>query len=195
MSSTPIKLIVGLGNPGARYVETRHNAGFLVVDELAKNWNSSFRSKTFSFSKTLAEEAKTEPLLIKPLTFMNLSGQAVQAYQTKLKLKPEQILVIHDDLDLPLGKLRFKAGGGGAGGQNGIKDIIRRIGPDFIRLKIGIDRPPQEWKVENWVLSKFKPEEKELIHKVIHNATKAVDKLLIEGLEPTMAEYNRLDLR
>ena len=195
MSPQAIKLIVGLGNPGPRYQETRHNAGFLVVDALAKNWQLSFRSKRFSLRKVVAEEAQNNVVLINPLTFMNLSGEAVQAYQTKLKIKPEQILVIHDDLDMPLGKLRFKAGGGGAGGQNGIKDITRRIGPDFLRLKIGIDRPPEGWKVENWVLSKFKPEEKDLIHRVIHTSTKAVDKLLADGLEPAMAAYNGIDLR
>ncbi len=195
MSGQSIKLIVGLGNPGPRYSETRHNAGFLVLDHIAKNWQLSFKTKPASLRKALAEEAKNDLILIKPLTFMNLSGEAVQAYQSKLRLKPEQILVIHDDLDMPLGKLRFKDGGGGAGGQNGIKDIIRRIGPEFIRLKIGVDRPPEGWKVENWVLSKFKPEEKELIHRVIHKAAEAVDKLILEGLEPAMAEFNGLDLR
>ena len=192
---TKIKLIVGLGNPGTRYTETRHNAGFLVVDKFVQNHERSFKKVRFSLRKQLAEEARGEPLLIKPLTFMNLSGQAVQAYQTKLKLKSEQILVIHDDMELPLGRLRFKAPGGGAGGQNGMKDIIKRIGPNLYRLKIGVGRPPEGWQVQNWVLSKWQENEKELIHRVIHSSAEAVDKFLQEGLEPAMAMYNGLDLR
>lgn len=191
----PIKLIVGLGNPGPKYKETRHNAGFLVVDKLAENYGIGFKTNRFSLRKQLAEEAKHDPLLIKPLTFMNLSGQAVQAYQTKLKLKPENILVIHDDMEIALGRLRFKAPGGGAGGQNGIKDITKRIGPNFYRLKVGVGRPPEGWQVQNWVLSKWQKEEKELIHRVIHSSAEAVDKFLKEGLEPAMAMYNGLDLK
>jgi len=192
---TNIKLIVGLGNPGSKYKETRHNAGFLVVDKLAENYGVEFKKARFSFRKQLAEEAKNTPLLIKPLTFMNLSGQAVQAYQTKLKLKPENILVIHDDMEIPLGRLRFKAPGGGAGGQNGIKDITKRIGPNYYRLKIGVGRPPEGWQVHNWVLSKWQKDEQELIHRVIHKATEAVDKLMNDGLEPSMALYNGLNLK
>ena len=192
--TTSIKLIVGLGNPGPQFQGTRHNAGFLVLDELAKRWQLEFKGKRLRLRKQLADEAKGSVLLIKPLTFMNLSGQAVQAYQSKLKLKAHEILVIHDDLDMPLGRLRFKAGGGGAGGQNGVKDITTRIGSDFLRLKIGIGRQPEGWKVENWVLSKFHKEEQELIHRVIHSSADAVDKLLSDGLEPAMASYNGLDL-
>ncbi len=191
---TDIKLIVGLGNPGPKYTETRHNAGFLAVDKLAQQQGISFKKARFSLRKQVAEEAKGQPYLIKPLTFMNLSGKAVQAYQTKLKLKPEQILVIHDDMELALGRLRFKAPGGGAGGQNGIKDIIKRIGPNFYRLKIGVGRPPEGWQVQNWVLSKWQNSEKELIHRVIHSSAEAVDKLINDGLEPAMGMYNGLDL-
>ncbi len=192
---TTIKLIVGLGNPGPRYKETRHNAGFLVVDKLAEKHQMSFKKARFSLRKQLAEEAKGELFLIKPLTFMNLSGQAVQAYQTRLKLKPEEILVIHDDMEIPLGRLRFTAPGGGAGGQNGIKDITKRIGANFFRPKVGIGRPPEGWQVQNWVLSKWQKEEQELTHRVIHSSVEAVDKFLDEGLEPAQAIYNGLDLR
>lgn len=195
LAPVAIKLIVGLGNPGPRYAQTRHNAGFLVVDELAKRWQRDFRTQAFSLRKQLAQEARGEINLIKPLTFMNLSGEAVLAYQTKLKLKPENLLVIHDDLDLPLGKLRIKPGGGGAGGQRGVKDIISRIGPDFMRLKIGIGRPPEGWQVENWVLSAFKEEEQELVHRLIHKSADVVDKLIVEGLAAAMAEANAVDLR
>ena len=194
-TTTKLKLIVGLGNPGPKYAETRHNAGFLVVDELCQRFGVSYKRPGFSLRKKLAEEAKTDTLtLIKPTTFMNLSGQAVQAYASKQGLKPEQILVIHDDLDLPFGRLRFKTEGG-AGGQRGVKDTINRIGPNFLRLKIGIGRPPERWTVENWVLSKFREEEKPLLEKVIQTAADSVEKLLAEGLEPAMQMYNGLEIK
>jgi peptidyl-tRNA hydrolase, PTH1 family len=183
------RLIVGLGNPGVRYAHTRHNAGFMVLDELSKRWGSRFKSSR------VAEETKHDSLvLIKPTTFMNLSGQAVQAYQTKLTCKPEEILLIHDDLDLALGRLRFKQGGGGAGGQGGVKDTIVRIGPNFLRLKIGIGRPPELWTVENWVLSKFALEEKPLLEKVISAGADALEMMLNEGLEKSMNYANGLKL-
>lgn len=182
------KLIVGLGNPGVRYANTRHNAGFMVLDELARRNALTFRTNK------LADETKLGQItLIKPTTFMNLSGQAVQAYQTKLGLKPEEILLVHDDLDMPLGRLRFKHNGG-AGGQRGVQDTLQRIGANFLRLKIGISRPPQRWTVENWVLSKFSDDEKALLEKVISAGADAVESLLRDGLERTMNVVNGLNL-
>ena len=184
-----IKLIAGLGNPGIRYTQTRHNAGFLVVDALAQQHNLSFKHKR------LYDEAKTSGLhLIKPTTFMNLSGQAIQAAMTQQKIRPEELLVIHDDLDIPLGKLRFKAGGSGAGGQRGVADTINRIGPNFTRLKIGIGRPPQHWTTQNWVLSKFQATELELLTRVIDVAVEATGVLVAQGLDAAMAGFNGLDL-
>jgi peptidyl-tRNA hydrolase, PTH1 family len=183
------RLIVGLGNPGLRYATTRHNLGFMIVDELARRNVLSFRSGR------LADETRLEQItLIKPLTFMNLSGQAVQAYQTKLSLKPEEILLIHDDLDFPFGRLRFKRGGG-AGGQRGVQDTLQRIGANFLRLKVGIGRPPERWTVENWVLSKFSEDEQALLEKVISAGADAVESLLNHGLERTMNVFNALDLQ
>jgi peptidyl-tRNA hydrolase, PTH1 family len=182
------KLIVGLGNPGLRYANTRHNAGFMVLDELARRNALNFRANK------LADETKLGQItLIKPITFMNLSGQAVQAYQTKLGVKPEEILLVHDDLDMPFGRLRFKHNGG-AGGQRGVQDTIQRIGANFLRLKIGISRPPERWTVENWVLSKFAEDEKALLDKVISAGADAVESLLRDGLERTMNHVNALDL-
>jgi peptidyl-tRNA hydrolase, PTH1 family len=182
------RLIVGLGNPGVRYANTRHNTGFMIVDELARRNALTFRPNK------LADETKLgQLLLIKPTTFMNLSGQVVQAYQTKLGLKPEEILLVHDDLDMPLGRLRFKQNGG-AGGQRGVQDTIGRIGANFLRLKIGISRPPERWTVENWVLSKFSDDEKDLLGKVISAGADAVERLLRDGLERTMNLVNGLDL-
>jgi peptidyl-tRNA hydrolase, PTH1 family len=183
-----VKLIVGLGNPGVRYAYTRHNLGFMVVDELARRNTLSFRS-----GKVSEETKLNQVTLIKPSTFMNLSGQAVQAYSTKLGLKPEEILLVHDDLDMPLGRLRFKQNGG-AGGQRGVQDTIAKIGANFLRLKLGISRPPELWSVENWVLSKFSESEKTVLDKVISAGADALESLLKDGLEKTMNHVNGLQL-
>ena len=189
-------LIVGLGNVGPRYAATRHNIGFLVLDEVAKRGGVTFKKADGLFKRAPAEEAKLPELtLIKPTTMMNLSGKAVQAYQTKLRLRPDRMLVIHDDLDLPLGRLRFKSGGGGAGGQNGVKDIIKRIGPDFPRLKVGVGRPPTGWETYNWVLSKFAEDEHALLKRVLTAAADAVTLYLEQGLTLASNQVNGLDLR
>ncbi len=132
-------------------------------------------------------------LLVKPQTYMNLSGRAIQAYSTKFGLRPEEILVVHDELDLPLGRLRFRSGGS-AGGQGGVKDIIARIGPDFQRLKIGVNRPPPGWTAERWVLSPFLEDELPLLSSVIETAAEALEIALAEGLTLAMNRYNGLDL-
>jgi PTH1 family peptidyl-tRNA hydrolase len=125
---------------------------------------------------------------------MNLSGRAVQAEMTRNGVSPGDLVVVHDDLDLPLGRLRLKAAGG-AGGQKGVRDIAERIGPDFVRVKVGIGRPPERWTVENWVLSRFRPDEQELLHDVVATAADAVERLLAGGLEAAMNAYNGVDLR
>ncbi|MEM7736401.1 MAG: aminoacyl-tRNA hydrolase [Deinococcota bacterium] len=186
-SPTPVTTIIGLGNPGRRYANTRHNAGFLVVDALAEHMGASFRSGRE------AEEAKADGItLVKPLTFMNASGKIVQRYATKTK--PERILVIHDDLDLPLGRLRFRFGGS-SGGQRGVQDTISRIGKDFYRLKVGIDRPPAGWEVQRWVLSPFQEREQTLLAEVIESARDAVLLALDKGINQAMGDYNGRDLR
>lgn len=184
-------LIVGLGNPGPKYAETRHNAGFLVVDELARRWGARFsRGRN-------ADVARGEPpwaahRLVKPQTFMNVSGRAVQGAMTRHGVRPADLLVVHDDLDLPFGRLRFKRGGG-AGGQRGVKDIAARIGPDFDRLKIGIGRPPERWTVENWVLSGFRPDERPILDEVVRAAADGVTVWLERDLDEAMNRVNGLD--
>ena len=186
---TSIKLIVGLGNPGPQYQRTRHNAGFLVLGELARRYELTFRKSR------QAEEAKWEGVtLLKPLSFMNASGAAVQGALTRLRLSPAELLVVHDDLDLPFGRLRLRTGGS-AGGQRGVADTVQRIGPEFTRLKVGISRPPDNWKVENWVLSRFGEAEQPLLTKVIAAAADAAELLLKEGPEAAMQRYNGVDLR
>ncbi|MBX3143202.1 MAG: aminoacyl-tRNA hydrolase [Trueperaceae bacterium] len=183
-------LIAGLGNPGPRFTGTRHNAGFLVVDELAARWGGKFRR--IGASEVLRVGHKGA-MLIKPQTFMNLSGGAVQAALSKERAPLDDLLVIHDDVDLPLGRLRFKQGGG-AGGQKGVKDVIDRLGPDFLRLKIGVGRPPDGRGTDNWVLGRFAPEERQVLADVIAEAADAVETLLTLDLETAMNRANGIDL-
>jgi PTH1 family peptidyl-tRNA hydrolase len=156
-------LIVGLGNPGASYARHRHNIGFMVIDALAGD--ISF-SKKFSGETASITRGGEKLILLKPTTFMNNSGQSVQAAMAFHKLKPEQILVIHDDLDLALGKLRIKQGGG-HGGHNGLRDIDEKIGKDYWRLRMGIAHPGDKEKVHSHVLSGFSKEEKPIIDPII----------------------------
>jgi peptidyl-tRNA hydrolase, PTH1 family len=189
-----IRLVVGLGNPGLQYAHNRHNIGFLVLDELVRRTNSVLLAK----NKAHLAEARLgtqKVFLQKPQTYMNLSGEAVQPLVQFYRLEPSQILVIHDDLDLPFGRLRIRPGGS-SGGQNGVKDIAARLGTEaFVRLKIGISRPPNGWSVPNWVLSNFTPEEKPMLEQLIGLATDAVECLAAFGVQETQNRYNRTDLR
>jgi len=179
-------VIIGLGNPGGRYANTRHNAGFMVLDDLARRWGVRFREQ-----RDVHEAKHEDVLLVKPQTFMNVSGKVAQRY---VNHKPQRILMVHDDLDLPLGRLRIKFGGS-AGGQRGVQDTINRIGKDFYRLKVGISRPPASWAVERWVLSRFAAEEKDLLEHTITTAADAVEHALTDGIERAMGEFNGRDLR
>jgi len=174
-----MKAVIGLGNPGFKYEETRHNIGFLVVDRWAQNrqmtWKSRFRGK-------VAEERfhNEKIILLKPQTYMNLSGLAVAGLVTFYGLTGQDILVIHDDLDLPLGKLRLKAQGG-PGGHNGLKSIQEQLGTNaYWRLKIGIGRPPDDDDAADHVLRPFATPERILIAEAIDKALQVVD-LWLEG--------------
>ncbi|MEJ2359707.1 MAG: aminoacyl-tRNA hydrolase [Deinococcales bacterium] len=183
-----MRILAGLGNPGPRYRGTRHNAGYLVLDELARRWGATFRRARD------ADEARAHDLwMLKPRTFMNLSGRAVQAALTRAGLPPAELLVVHDDLDLPLGRLRLRRGGG-AGGQRGVRDIIERLGPDFTRLKVGISRPPEGWTAERWVLSRFAEGERSVLDAVVSAAADTVEILLDRGHEAAMNHVNGVDL-
>ncbi len=185
-------MYVGLGNPGPAYQFTRHNFGFLLLDFWAKEKGIEFSAGPFKTEWALWNQV----LLVKPLTFMNLSGQAVAPLAQKLGLSPERILVIHDDLDLPLGRLKFVPKGG-AGGHRGVLSIIEALGTkEFPRLKLGINRPPQGISVRDYVLSPFTDEEWPIVEKVIAHAAKGLELLSKEGLPKTMSLFNQpfLDL-
>ena len=177
--SNKIKMIVGLGNPGSEYEQTRHNAGFWFIDELAWQYKATLKEeKKFFGSVARISISGSDLWLLKPATFMNRSGQAVAALAQFYKIRPEEILVVHDELDIPCGRIKFKLGGGN-GGHNGLKDIQARLGtPDFYRLRLGIDHPGDRNLVVGYVLNKPSPEHKQQIDEAINKSLKAVPILL-----------------
>lgn len=173
-----IKLIVGLGNPGSEYEHTRHNIGFDFIDELAYTLKTNFKpeKKYFGYvAKTTLTDG--ELWLLKPTTYMNKSGTSVQALTKFYKIKPEEILIVHDELDIPCGQVRFKKGGSN-GGHNGLKDIQSWLGTaDFYRLRIGIDHPGDRNLVINYVLHKPTLQQKKLIESAVEKCLSVMPKL------------------
>ena len=177
-----MKLIVGLGNIGKEYEKTRHNIGFIAIDEILKNQNYSTINKP-AFKGEIYKSGNY--LFLKPSTYMNLSGESVGAVKNFYKIDNDDIIVIHDDLDLKLGALRFKKGGG-HGGHNGLKSIDSHIGNSYHRIRIGIDRPEEKDKVIDFVLGKFNDEELEKLSKTLENVKKAV----FDWNEKTSSKYS-----
>jgi len=159
-------LIVGLGNPGKEYTETRHNAGFMAVDEIIRRYDLPAPLSKYKGQFTKGEIAGEKVFLLKPDTFMNRSGISVAEVVKFYKIPLSEVLVIHDELDFPVGKLRIKKGGG-AGGHNGLKSLDSHIGKDYRRLRVGIDHPGDKDKVHSYVLQKFKKSEREQIDHLI----------------------------
>ena len=171
-----MRLIVGLGNPGKKYENNRHNIGFLILDALAEaNGFAPWRSK-FQGQITDGTIPAGKALLLKPETFMNLSGDAVQAAVKFYKLQPSDVLVIHDELDLPPGKVKLKKGGGHAG-HNGLRSITNHIGADFWRLRVGIGHPGDKNKVSNYVLSDFSKSDQIWVEQLQHDLKRNIDLL------------------
>lgn len=167
-----IKLVVGLGNPGEKYADTRHNVGFWFVDYLADEYRESFRTETkFQGEATRINTSVGDCWLLKPSTFMNASGRAVSAIAKFYKIPVESILVVHDELDLPVGKMRLKKGGG-HGGHNGLRDISSAMGKDFYRLRIGIDHPGHKDAVSGYVLSRPGKSEQQSVEAGIEEAAR-----------------------
>ena len=188
-ASTLDLLIAGLGNPGREYERTRHNVGWLVLDELARRHGGSWRSK---FSGSLAEVRLGDArlALLKPETYMNESGRSVGAAARFFKVEPEQLLVVHDDVDLEPGRLQARDGGGLAG-HNGLRSLAQHLGSqDFLRLRIGVGRPGRgdQRSVSDWVLSPFAPEED--VEALVARAADAVEAVASEGLDRTQARFN-----
>lgn len=193
-----MKLIVGLGNPGREYLFSRHNIGFMVVEALAlKHTIKINRLKHQSILGT-GQIAGEKVWLAKPLTYMNLSGSAVKALLgSSAELSPESLVIVHDDMDLEPGRIRFRARGG-SGGHKGLVSIIEKVGTrEFVRLKVGIGRP--QWEdcpgddsvgVRNYVLGKFSHRDEPVVKEVINKAVEALETYLLEGIETAMNRYN-----
>ena len=184
-----IRLIAGLGNPGPEYATTRHNIGFMVVDQVAAQFGSTWERST----KWDASWAKCGPaLLVKPMSFMNRSGYPLFAIAQFYKIEPQEILVVLDDLALPLGRLRLRARGG-SGGHNGLESIIMQFGTEEIaRMRIGIGEAPREGSVD-YVLSRFFEEEKPVVRSTIDRAVEAVKCAIDNGLVSAMNSFNKTE--
>ena len=184
-----VRLIAGLGNPGVEYEHTRHNIGFLVVDRLAAHFESTWKQSTKQ-DALLAKSGKL--ILVKPMTYMNRSGEPLAELAQFFKIEAREILVVLDDLALPLGRLRLRAGGG-PGGHNGLESIIMRFGTgDIPRLRIGIGAAPPRCSVE-YVLSRFFEEEKPLVRSTIDRAAEAVKWAIDNGLVSAMNSFNKTE--
>jgi PTH1 family peptidyl-tRNA hydrolase len=182
-------VIAGLGNPGPKYQWTRHNAGFLFLDRLALLENISVSRKSFSGLAGEWNYKNSRLILLKPQTFMNLSGQAVMQALQFHKLSLSRLIVIHDELDLPFGTIRLKQGGG-HGGHNGLRSIMEQLGKgDFTRLRIGIGRPPHGDTV-NYVLGNIPPAEMEIMPRVLDGGLEMLETMLDEGLPKAMSLFN-----
>jgi PTH1 family peptidyl-tRNA hydrolase len=186
---TPLKLIVGLGNPGAEYAQTRHNAGFEVIDVLARRHGISVNRRQFRALVGDGRIGSERVILMRPLTFMNLSGEAVAAAMRFYRLTPAELIVILDDVALPPGRLRLRYTGS-AGGHNGLQNIIDRIGTqDFARIRIGVG-PARSGDLINHVLSRFRPDELEPITAAYELAADAVECALSNSFETAMNRFN-----
>ena len=186
MAELALKLVVGLGNPGEKYARTRHNAGFWLVDELARRHGGSFRNE----SKHQGELARirlggAELWLLKPATFMNRSGASMLSVAGFYRIAPAEMLVAHDELDLPLGSIRTKLGGG-HGGHNGLRDAIATLGADFWRLRIGIGHPGHRDEVTDYVLQRASSDEERVLQEAVLEAADMLPLLIEQGPQKAM---------
>jgi PTH1 family peptidyl-tRNA hydrolase len=185
-----MRWIVGLGNPGPTYAHTRHNAGFMVVDELARRFNIEVSTQK---CKALVGEARvgdTKVALLKPMTFMNLSGESLRAFMDYYKVKLDDLIVVYDDLDTEVGRIRLRVQGS-PGGHNGIKSIIQHTGTQiFNRVRLGISRPKPGMVISDYVLSPFAKAEHAGVRKMVEDACDAIEFSLEHSFDKTMAKYN-----
>jgi PTH1 family peptidyl-tRNA hydrolase len=182
-------LIVGLGNPGKRYDATRHNIGFMVLEKLARDWEVEVKNRSFNALWGKRTIAGNNVLLAKPQTFMNLSGTAVRQLQSFFKTDISNLIVIHDDLDLPFGAIRLKSGGGTAG-HKGLASIESNLGTSgFVRVRLGIGKPVDKSRIEGYVLEPFRKEEQEVLPEVVGRAADACAEIVLNGLQKAIGKY------
>lgn len=185
-----MKVIVGLGNPGPRYRHTRHNFGFMVLERLGQKLGASAEREKHQGLLCEARHGAEKLLLVRPLTFMNRSGDCVAPVVRNTIFTPADLLVVTDDIHLPLGKMRLRAGGS-AGGHNGLKSLIERLGtPDFHRLRLGVGDDRHSDDLADHVLAKFLPDERDLVEETTERAAEAVLCWITDGVERAMNQYN-----
>lgn len=183
-------LVVGLGNPGKKYDGTRHNVGFAVIDELARRAGVHAFQGKFKGDVATGQLGGERCAILKPLTYMNVSGESVQPAAAFYKIEPTHVIVVHDELDLPLGELKMKKGGG-HGGHNGIRSIAQRLGtPDFVRVRAGIGRPEGKRDVSNYVLGQFSDDQRADADLLIQKAADAMELVIREGLLAAQHKYH-----
>ncbi|MBQ1274618.1 MAG: aminoacyl-tRNA hydrolase [Cellulosilyticum sp.] len=185
-----MKLIVGLGNPGMQYAATRHNIGFEVIDSIAETYNISVMKNKYKALIGDGTIGGEKVILMKPQTYMNLSGEAVKACMDFHKISNEDLIVIYDDISLEVGQLRLRKSGS-AGGHNGIKNIIAQLGTqEFPRIKFGVGEKPAGWDLANYVLGRFSEEDMKIIGPRVGDAVKATEMIVRDGVEKAMNNYN-----
>jgi len=189
-------LVVGLGNPGPEYAQTRHNIGQMVADEVARRWTSSFSAlgRTHAHVASIrlggVGPSSVSVAIAKPMSYMNLSGGPVSALVKYYGLAPADIMVIHDDLDIPFGAIRLKRGGG-SGGHNGLKDVSKALGiPDYVRVRVGVGRPPGRQAPADFVLKPFSAAERKELDLVVALAADAVEDVLTKGLAEAQQRFH-----
>jgi peptidyl-tRNA hydrolase, PTH1 family len=185
-----MKLIIGLGNPGKQYEQTRHNVGFMVIDKLSKELSIPLDRHKFNGIYGIGHISGEKIILLKPLTYMNLSGECIRPLMDYYEINDDEIVVIYDDLDLPVGKIRLRAKGS-AGGHNGIKSMISHLASqEFNRIRVGVDRPNNGMKISDYVLGQFTKEEEQGIQEAIDRSVNACEKWLSTSFIQVMNEFN-----
>ncbi len=188
--SAVVKMIAGLGNPDSKYERTLHNAGFWFVDALVRKYGGEFRyEKKFDADICRIDMHGNEVWLVKPQSYMNLSGGPVRGVLDYYRLQPEQLLVAHDEIDLPPGTVRLKLGGG-HGGHNGMRDVIQHCGPDFMRLRVGVGHPGEKSQVTNYVLKKGSADVEAAVENTIDDAVAVMPILIEEGMNAAMKKLH-----
>ena len=186
-----MRLVVGLGNPGQRFAGTRHNLGFLCVDRMARGWDIRLSERRAKVVLGIGQVHGLGVVLAKPRTFMNNSGEAVRYLLARFGATPADLMVIYDDMDLPVGRIRIRPRGRGAG-HNGVQSVIDAVGTEeFPRVRVGIDKPPEGVEGVDHVLRSFRPEEVRLAQEAVERVGEAVASVLLEGLDAAMNKWNR----
>ncbi len=186
----PLYFVAGLGNPGSKYEDTRHNVGFLVLDELARRWGLEVVKPQFGALTAQGAIRDEKTVLLKPQQFMNKSGHPTRSVVSWFKAQTESLIVVHDDVDLAFGSIRVKQGGG-HGGHNGLRDIDRHMeSRDYIRVRVGVSRPPEHWETADYVLGRWSPDQREGLDVVVGRAADAVEHILVQGVSDAQNHFN-----